>query len=357
MRNACQVWFQDENQTSCPGGLLIWHVDATKVDSDRSGTGGWINNVVNSGLIHGLALEEADGARDLWCPGAIPLACNRGDAADPYPGQLNQTALSFNTTPASTRNADGAFAGVLVDQIQQVVPGGQMSFRARYGALTLVRGADTAAIVRVGGNPFNVYRNLLDGETVTISMDAQQTSTDGRRRFTWLSWSDGGAISHDVTGTLAGDTVIADLDRELKVLATATAGGTITSNPVLSNLATGEFVQDSVAITLTAVPQAPAVFARWTGDTTALSATLQLPMHRPYTVTARFTGMPTTQQAIDHLLNNTSTMTGDQIVYLDGIGNRNGYYDVGDFVAWMDLTGQSAPPAAAALFDARKEQP
>ncbi|NIS31126.1 MAG: hypothetical protein GWO04_14795, partial [Actinobacteria bacterium] len=34
--------------------------------------------------------------------------------------------------------------------------------------------------------------------------------------------------------------------------------------------------------------------------------------------------------------------------YLDGIGNANGRYDVGDFVAWLDLLEGRAPAATVA---------
>lgn len=140
--NACLVWFQAPPPPSCGGGLLIWHVDGAKVDAWHA-TG---QNNLNAGAIHGVALEEADGARDLWCPGAIPLACNRGDAGDPYPGQTANGAFSFNTAPRATKNADGSFPGFVINSIRQVVPGGEMAFRIRFGPVnTFLATADIVA--------------------------------------------------------------------------------------------------------------------------------------------------------------------------------------------------------------------
>src|SRR5207248_2512797 len=86
------------------GGLLIWHVDSQQVKNN--GFSG--NNAVNAGPIHGVRLEEADGF------GQLISGANRGDAGDPYPGTKNNTAFSFNTNPANTKNVDGTFAGFLV---------------------------------------------------------------------------------------------------------------------------------------------------------------------------------------------------------------------------------------------------
>jgi len=43
----------------------------------------------------------------------------------------------------------------------------------------------------------------------------------------------------------------------------------------------------------------------------------------------------------------TSPLTADQVRYLDFLGNNNGVFDIGDFLAWVKATG--APLSAAAL--------
>ena len=102
---------------SCPGGLLIWHIDSLKLAT---------SNDVNAGTIHGVALVQADGRGDL------DAGTNRGDAGDQYPGLTGNTAFSLNARPFPVKNVDGTFAGLAVDVIQQVVAGGAMSFRLQF---------------------------------------------------------------------------------------------------------------------------------------------------------------------------------------------------------------------------------
>ena len=265
---------------NCPGGMLIWHADSAKIASSGFQSG----NQVNAGPLHGLAVVEADGLGQLFC-GAN--GCNRGDAGDYYPGVGNNTALSFNTTPAATKNLDGSFVGFAIDSIQQVVPNGEMSFRLRFGGLTVVRASDTNAVILVDADTFNVFRNLLDdGSTHTLSAPDTQFSFNNRTRWRWSSWSDGLARTHDITANLSGGTITATLARDFKLIANVGANGTVVSNPVV-NLA-GEFIAQGNGVQLTATPNGGFVFGGWTGDTAFSTAVVTLPMGRPYTVTANF---------------------------------------------------------------------
>ena len=201
IRRHCQTSFQP---VSCPGGLLIWHVDASKI----AASGFHQSNTVNSGSIHGLVLEEADGLRQLWCASA---GCNRGDAGDPYLGVSGNTAFVYRTNPVATMT-DGSFAGFGIDQITQVVPDGQMSFRLKFGSLTVVRASDTTATIRFDAANYFAFRDLLDdGSSHNVGfVDGQVV---GRTRFNFQSWSDAGAINHPITGSLAGGTLTASLLR------------------------------------------------------------------------------------------------------------------------------------------------
>ena len=109
----------------CAGGALIWHVDSAQVANGNA------NNNINTGSIHGLELVQADGRGDL------DAGANRGDAGDLYPGVTGNTAFSLNARPFPVKNVDGTFAGFMIDLIQQVVPGGAMSFRLLFGAPAL----------------------------------------------------------------------------------------------------------------------------------------------------------------------------------------------------------------------------
>jgi M6 family metalloprotease-like protein len=325
--NACRVWYQSASPPPCDGGLLVWHVDGAVL------AGG--GNALNAGAIHGLKLEEADGARDLWCPGAVPLGCNRGDAGDVFPGTTGNTAFSMGTNPAAVTNQDSSSAGFAIDSIRQLVPGGTMSFRLRFGSPTVVLATDTNAVVAVNGVSYNVFRNLFDdGSTPTVSVADTQFSADGRTRWSWVSWSDGLARSHIISAGLAGDTVIAILSRAFKVIATATAGGSVTSNPTI-NLA-GQFIPEGNGVQLTAAAVSGASFIGWSGDTVSSNPVITLPMGRPYTVAANFV---TTADVVTQLLGPGTPLSVAQQLALDAQGNNNGAFDIGDFLAWVKATG------------------
>jgi hypothetical protein len=136
---------------SCPGGLLIWHVDSTQMANH--GFNG--DNAVNSGPIHGLALVQADARGDL------EAGTNRGDAGDLYPGVAGNTAFSLNGRPFPVKNVDGTFAGFMIDVIQQIVPGGVMSFRLLFGTPALSTQAVVGQILN-GSGLTAAERNLLD---------------------------------------------------------------------------------------------------------------------------------------------------------------------------------------------------
>jgi M6 family metalloprotease-like protein len=317
----------------CGGGLLIWHLDATQI----LGHGFRQDNAVNVGPIHGVALMQADGLNQLNTTGT---AQSRGDAGDPYPGTSGNTVFSLNTNPAAVKNLDATFVGFAVDSIRQIVPDGEMAFRLRFGGLTVVKASDTAAVIQVDAANFNVFRNLFeDGSTHSVSVADTQVSGDGRRRWRFASWSDAGARSHTITGTFAGSTITAALNRDFKLIASAAVGGTVSSSPTLD--LTGVLVAEGTAVQLTATPAGGITFAGWSGDTASRNAVITLPMGRPFTVTA---GFVTTADVVAHLLGPTAPLTLSQIQALDANGNNNGSFDVGDFLAWVKATG--APPSA-----------
>jgi M6 family metalloprotease-like protein len=275
-------------RASCDGGLLIWHVDSVKAA---------LSNGVNHGPIHGLALKQADGFRNLEedevtgniCAAGTPVVgcSDRGDAGDPYPGTANNTLFSFRTNPAARKNLNDDFVGFAIDQVNQLVQDGELSFRLRFGALSVVRASDTSAVIQFEGANFNVFRDLLDdGASYDVSVADTQLSANGRTRFRFVSWSDGGARTHTITGSVLGDTIVANLARDFKLIATATAGGSVAADTT-GDLTAGLFIPQGRAVELTATAGAEP-FAGWTGDTVTTNAVIVLPMGRPYTVTAVF---------------------------------------------------------------------
>ena len=322
IRRTCEVSGQPP---TCPGGLLVWHIDSAQIASVEP-------REVNTGPIHGVALMQADGLNQLRKP---PGDGNRGDAGDPFPGTSGNPAFSGGTNPAAVLNADGSFAGFAIDQIRQVVPGGEMSFRLRFGQQTVVRASDTNAVITVDRVNVKVFRDLLvEASTHTISVADTQVSADGRTRWRFASWSDGGTRTHDFTAGPGSDTIIATLSPDYRIIARAGPGGTVSASPAV-NLA-GELRAKGNAVRLTATPSLGFGFGGWSGDTTSNNPVLTLAMERPYTVMATFL---TTSDVVAQLLGSGSPLSPEQLLYLDSKGNHNGVFDIGDFLAWLDASG------------------
>jgi M6 family metalloprotease-like protein len=322
------------NPAGCGGGMLIWHVDQAQIANNGFNQ----TNEINAGPVHGLRLMQADGLAQLDDPNATGSR-RRGDAGDFYPGTTTNRTFSPRTNPSPIKNVDGSFAGFAVDSIRQLVPGGEMAFRLRFGGLTTVKGSDTMAIVQVDGLNFNVFRDLLDnGTTHTVNIASPHLSSDGRRRFTFLSWSDAGLQSHSFTGSLSGSTLTANLSRAFKLIALATVDGSVSADTSI-DLTGGTFLPEGRAVQLTATPGPGKSFYGWTGDVVSNNPVITVPMDRPFTVTANFAGALNTADVVAHLLGPTAPLSAPQIQFLDANGNNNGLFDIGDFLAWVKSTG------------------
>ena len=341
IRINCQV---SRLPPTCPGGLLVWHIDSTQV------VNGGFGNTVNSGPIHGVELVQADGLGNLDVAFTSQNS-NRGDAGDPYPGSARNPALSATTMPAARRNSDGRPAGIVVDQIQQLGDG-VMSLQLSL-PVTLVRAVDTAATVVVAGVRYNVYRDVLDqGTVIAVGIDSVQLTAGGRTQQTFVSWSDGLPRNHDVTVGATPDTVIATLSRVHQLVYSATTGGSVT--PANAADTSGSFLVEGTAVTLTAAAGSTP-FLSWAGDTASTSAQLRLPMGRPYTVRAVFLAPVPTTAVVSQLLAGTGLTTGQQ-ADLDQLGNANGRFDLGDFLAWVNATGAPLTTEQRALVAAARPQ-
>ncbi len=199
LREHCQVWYASLSPpASCGGGLLIWHVDSTQVVAGVT-TPGPNNdfNHVNVGPIHGLEVVQADGRGNLdadpntACFGAAPGCSDRGDAGDLYPGPTGNVAFTPNTVPAAVRNSDGLPAGLVLDQITQLVPGGTMQFRLTY-PVWVVRATDSAAVIQFDTatyhRTFHVFREVLTPNSVhSVGVADTQFTAGGRTRQVFVS--------------------------------------------------------------------------------------------------------------------------------------------------------------------------
>jgi len=329
----CRIWYSPAAPPAgCGGGLLIYHVDSTQM----ANSGFTAGNAVNAGPIKGLEVEQADGRGDL------DAGRNRGDAGDPYPGATGNAAFSYNTNPAGLKNSDGSFVGYAVDSIRQLAGSSlPVTFRLRFGGLTLVRASDTAAVVHVDTGSYHVFRGLVDsGSTHTLSIDSLQLTNGGRTQERFVSWSNSKARTQTDTAGTTADTVIATVAPANRLVFSVSGQGTIGVSPATDT--TGSYLPPGTSVTLTASPSAGSSFAGWAGDTSAGATPLTLAMPRPYTITAIFGRTLSTQAVVAQLLNGTGTLTAADLAYLDFLGNQNGQFDVGDFLAWVNATGAPA---------------
>ena len=327
-------------------GLLVWHIDQGQIDAQ----GFHGSNRVNVGNVHGVALIQADGRNDLRSPGAF----NRGDDGDSYPGALGNRRLSMHAVPA-LRDNQGAFTGFRIDSVHQVAPQGEMVFRFIAGPATVIT-AEPADGARVRVDDIVLARwedVLLPGEQVTVSADPIQVIPGNLSRFTFQRWSNGQPRDHVLTSTGTPETIRAEFAIEHRILVQLTGAqpGAVTAaaTPALSvpELSAGVFRPAGTAVTLSAVAPEGLVFGGWSGDTTSLDPTLVLPMQRPYAVRATFVASAavTADVAAEALLGGAALHPTAQ-AYLDGNGNRNGRYDLGDFLA---LVARGAEPSAGVM--------
>src|SRR5256884_3896400 len=153
-------------------------------------------NTVNSGPIHGLEVVQADGFGNLdaspnGCGGPTAGCYDYGDAGDPYRGTTGNGPFSQTSVPAAVRNSDGLPAGLVVDQITQLVPNGTMQFRLSY-PVWVVRAMDTAAVIQFDAVTYHLFRDVLTPGTVhSVSVADTQFTVGGRTRQVFVSWSGG----------------------------------------------------------------------------------------------------------------------------------------------------------------------
>jgi M6 family metalloprotease-like protein len=327
-------------------GLLVWHIDQGQIDQHSFNS----DNRVNVGPIHGVALVQGDGRDDLRQPGGG----NRGDTGDSYPGATGNSSLCRTTTPAASDN-QGGFAWFCLEAIRLIHPGPRVAFR--YVAYRSVFASDRpGALIAVNGALVSrLEQFFFPGTVIDLSADSVRSDPTGRTRFEFLAWSDGGPRSHSITTGETPDTIVARMTAQHR-LRMSVQGATLAavSSGLVGDVASGVFVTEGTRVILRASPQTGAVFAGWTGDTTAVRDTLALSMLHPFDVTANFLAVREVSLAngADVLFGN-SLLGPEQAIYLDAVGNRNGAYDLGDFLAAVDRLGsQDADPEAGRLLAA-----
>jgi M6 family metalloprotease-like protein len=199
-------------------GLLVYHVDDVVVDARSN------SNRVNSGAVHGVDLEEADGLDHL----DRATGGNRGDAGDPFPGTGARATFGDATYP-STRSNGGLSTGFEIRGLTYT--GGVLTFDVQAGSpgtpvSTITLSPASVSLSTGTTRQFNATLrdaagNALAGRAVTWTSDAPAVATV--------------SASGLVTGVAAGGPVTLSATAEG---VTGRASVTVTTAPVVGTLIT-----------------------------------------------------------------------------------------------------------------------
>ncbi len=313
-------------------GLLIWHPDSVLIRVRRGA------NTVNAQLPQGLKLIQADGLDQLGG------RQNRGDAGDPFPGTTAKVAFRHNTNPAA-RTKTGALTPVVIDSIRQVSPSGPVALRLRRGyPLTVtttgpgsVAGDPAAALAPDAVSPAASTVTLVAAPNAGAVLDGWSgdttTSRDTLRVVVNRAWT--------VTATFAAELAVtaplpppAVMGAAYQVSLTATGGtGSFTWSLASGRLPTGVTVRQGGLVA--GIPEETGAFlatVRVRSGNQAVDTPVSILVSAPQLVATRVVG---------HLVGPAArqTLTVDELRYLDLIGNRNGLFDVGDFLAFVQTAG------------------
>ncbi len=327
-------------------GLLIWHVDRARYNSAPS--------MVNSGPIHGLWLMQADGLNQLRS--STSGVRNRGDAGDPYPGTSGNTVFGAASNPAALLNT-GTYAGFALDSIRQVVPGGEMAFRLRFGFPYTYAVSGNGTITTSPGTASGAFVTQGDSVDLTAapgtgavfagwSGDTSSANLMLRLRAT-RPWSvtatfqvplavQDSALRGAVVGVPYSDTVRVSGGTGSYTFAIASNGQAL-PNGLTLGVATG------------VISGLPTRDSTW-NFTVVVTSGGQPPLNLPVRIVVSAPQLAA-RSVVDQLLLGGTHLTADEIRYLDILGNNNNGLDVGDVLAWLDDTGTPLPaPLAARLF-------
>ncbi|MBS1825661.1 MAG: hypothetical protein JST93_10095 [Acidobacteria bacterium] len=182
------------------------------------------------------------------------------------------------------------------------------------------------------------------GSNVSLTTDSPQTiSFIGSSRYTFLNWSDGGAISHTVTAQAGVASYVANFTAEhtLVVKPDPPAGGTVSPSGEL-------YYPAGVLIPVQAVPNPGYAFSSWSGGTVSGGAQGTIALSAPTALTANF--VPT-----DPFSSTSWSLTGKSgpanhrnwTFRLTNVGT-GGLYEL-KLVSWQ-MTQRTGPPCSPSLL-------
>jgi hypothetical protein len=158
--------------------------------------------------------------------------------------------------------------------------------------------------VTVDGVQYTTPWNFTWNTGTTHSLDAGSTQSGFGTRYTFSSWSDGGAQSHVITVSAGSSTFTASYATayQLSTSVSPTSGGAIVASPSSSD----GFYNASTVVQLTAQAAPGFVFTNWSGDAAGSSPTASVVMNAPRAVSATFGA----QSSCFYSLTQAATSTG-----------------------------------------------
>ena len=125
------------------------------------------------------------------------------------------------------------------------------------------------------------------GSQHTVAVNNTQSTGPGAR-YAFVSWSDGGAVSHQITVPATTTTYTASFNAQFQLTLTASpgGGGTVTPNP-LSPTGDG-YYNTGTGVSVTAAPNAGFGFSGFSGDLAGATNPQTVTMTAPHSVTANF---------------------------------------------------------------------
>jgi hypothetical protein len=194
------------------------------------------------------------------------------------------SGYNFSSWAGPVANASSASTTVTMSAPESVTA----NFATNNASIT-INTSPTGLLVSVDGGTASaapVHVTWQVSSQHTIATTSPQIPTAGTK-YTWASWSDGGALSHSVTASSSTLSYTATFSTSylLTTAASPSGGGTVT--PV-----SGNYYAASTVVHLVATPSSGYVFSSWTGSpvavaTTSSSSTVTMSA-APETVTANF---------------------------------------------------------------------
>jgi len=267
-------------------GLLVWQIDPDWISAR------WGLNQVNADEHMGVWLRQADGKDDLGSVGG-----GRGDAGDPFPGLVGNTAFHAASNPGAI-SYGGGVTGLTIFDISTVADDVQFRLATRFATLTVrADGADgTTGLFTVNGQsvdpPATTFVSAPFVEH-TIEAIAGEPIQPGERRpfLDWLDDAEARRTRVVVTPVSDKEYVARYRGTQFELAIVQTGGvnevvpATFVSQPASEDL----WFSPGISGTVEAVPETGFEFLAWGGALVGQQNPASFTMATPLAASADFT--------------------------------------------------------------------